>query len=82
MSRTHHGSKAPGFDYWSKRPHSGFGHGPDAKFACHKTERQIAARELRSAEVGERAADLADDRFDLFEGEQISRLYRDVGVLA
>ena len=42
MSRTKHGSKGPGYDYWSRRPHSGNGHGPEVKRLCHSVERQQA----------------------------------------
>lgn len=42
MSRTKRGSKGPGYDYWSRRPHSGNGHGPEVKRLCHSVERQQA----------------------------------------
>lgn len=40
MSRTKKGSKAPGYDYWSKRPFSGSGYGKSVKKWTHKAERQ------------------------------------------
>lgn len=40
MSRTYKGSKGGGFDFWSRRPHSGNGHGPEAKKQTKRTERQ------------------------------------------
>lgn len=39
MSRTIKGSKAAGYDYWSRRPYSGCGHGADIKRICHGIER-------------------------------------------
>lgn len=40
MSRTVKGGKAPGYDYWSKRPLSGSSPSPYAKKLTHKIERQ------------------------------------------
>lgn len=40
MSRTKRGGKAPGHEYWSKRPMSGSTPGRWAKVATHKIERQ------------------------------------------
>lgn len=40
MSRTIKGGKGPGYEFWSKRPHSGCGHGPIVKKLTHKSERQ------------------------------------------
>lgn len=41
MSRTQKGSKAPGYEYWGKRPGSGyFAPGKYAKRVTHKAERQ------------------------------------------
>ena len=39
MSRTKKGSKPFGYDYWSKRPYSGYGYGKDIKDMCHRAER-------------------------------------------
>ena len=49
MSRTIKGSKAPGFEYWSRRPHNKFGGavGPYGKKRTHKTERREAKSALR-----------------------------------
>ena len=47
MSRSIRGKKAAGYDYWSKRPHSGLGFGPDAKKRTHRTERQQGKSETR-----------------------------------
>ena len=47
MSRTVRGSKADGFDFWSRRPHSGNGFGPITKRLCHRTERLQGRDEVR-----------------------------------
>lgn len=44
MSRSKKGSKGPGYDYWSRRPGSGMGHGPDVKEVTHRAERQEAKK--------------------------------------
>lgn len=49
MAHTKTGSKAPGYEYWSRRPYN---HGPTsrtgryAKRICHRMERRIAQREV------------------------------------
>ena len=48
MNRTIKGSKGPGYDYWSRRPHSGRGHGAEVKRLCHSVERQQAKGESRA----------------------------------
>jgi hypothetical protein len=40
MSRTKKGSKAPGYEYWSKRPMSGCTPGSWVKKVVNKIERQ------------------------------------------
>lgn len=45
MSRTKKGSKGCGYDFWSRRPHSGNGHGRWVKLFCHRVERR-QSREL------------------------------------
>lgn len=40
MSRTIRGEKSGGYDFWSRRPHSGGGYGPGVKSLCHRVERQ------------------------------------------
>ena len=41
MSRSNRGSKAPGYDYWSRRPFStSYGYGPEIKNLCHRAERR------------------------------------------
>jgi hypothetical protein len=53
MSRTIHGHKPPGFDWWSRRPLSGKNCDGSARMnawwkrAVHKRERQAAVREIR-----------------------------------
>lgn len=47
MSRTIKGKKGAGYDYWSRRPHSGKGYGPDIKDASHRSERMKAKEETR-----------------------------------
>lgn len=48
MSRSIRGGKGPGFDFWSKRPHSGFtGYGKDARKKTVRTERQQGKTEAR-----------------------------------
>jgi len=49
MSRSIKGSKACGYDYWSRRPNSGNGHGREVKRICHGIER-AQERELISKE--------------------------------
>jgi hypothetical protein len=44
MSRTKHGSKAPGYEYWSKRPGSNSGGsvpGKVSKRFTHRAERRL-----------------------------------------
>ena len=41
MSRSRKGSKATGYDFWSKRPCSGLGYGPVVKDITHRVERRI-----------------------------------------
>lgn len=40
MSRTKKGAKGPGYEYWSKRPMSGWGPCKVVKKFTHKIERQ------------------------------------------
>lgn len=45
MSRTSKGKKAPGYEYWSRRPGSnkhGASPGPDSKRYTHRAERRQA----------------------------------------
>lgn len=55
MSRTNKGSKAPGHEFWSRRPYSGIGHGRVCKDICHGMERAqrkaLIAEELIEAET-------------------------------
>lgn len=46
MARTKKGSKASGYEYWSRRPYSGSSPGKIAKRICHQMERAIAKREI------------------------------------
>jgi hypothetical protein len=48
MSRTKKGGKAPGFEYWTKRPgnHWGAVPGPFTKRRTHKAERQAGKRDV------------------------------------
>lgn len=42
MSRTNKGSKPLGYDYWSKRPGSGWGYGKHIKDITHSRERMCS----------------------------------------
>lgn len=46
MSRSKHGSKGPGYDFWGKRPSSGCGHGKIVKKMTTRVERSRAKQEL------------------------------------
>lgn len=49
MSRTQHGSKGPGYDFWGRRIESGnCGHGRPVKTRTHRRERRRAKRLLAS----------------------------------
>ena len=50
MSRTTKGSKAPGYEYWSRRPGSGGCIGKDAKKIIHGIERARGKREAERPE--------------------------------
>lgn len=54
MSRTQHGSKGPGYDFWSRRPpNSGMqGHGKDAKQQTHRMERRENDRIVKKESEG------------------------------
>jgi hypothetical protein len=47
MARSIKGSKGSGYDYWSRRPHSGNGHGKIVKTFTHRVERQQAKEAVR-----------------------------------
>lgn len=51
MSRTRHGAKGPGYEYWASRPHSGEGLGKATKVATHKTERRLARYRLHLDQI-------------------------------
>ena len=42
MSRSRHNKTRRGYDYWSRRPHSGRGRGPDIKKMTHRKERAMS----------------------------------------
>ena len=48
MSRSKKGRKAPGYEYWSRRPFNRCGQtpGPFAKHRTHKAERQQGKRKI------------------------------------
>lgn len=51
MSRTRHQSKAPGYDYWSRRPYSRSGGaipGPFSKRMTHRLERLEGRQQARN----------------------------------
>ena len=51
MSRTKHGSKGPGYDFWGKRIESGdCGHGKEVKVRTHRRERKRDKRRLKEGE--------------------------------
>jgi len=39
MSRTRRGSRGPGYEYWSRRPCSGWNPGRETKMISHQIER-------------------------------------------
>ena len=45
MSRTKKGSKAPGWEFWSRRPQCG-GVGAESKRLCHRQERMQKKEQL------------------------------------
>lgn len=48
MSRTRHGSKGCGYDFWGKRALSGIcGYGPEVKRITHRIERARAKRAVK-----------------------------------
>lgn len=55
MSRTHKGSKGPGFDYWSRRAGNESkcnAPSPFAKLITHRKERRAASREAYMHKIG------------------------------
>ncbi len=52
MSRTKKGEKGPGYDYWTKRPYSYSGYGPDVKKMTKKKERAVAKQKLDKIKKG------------------------------
>lgn len=47
MSRSKHGSKSPGYDYWGPRPNSFWGgHSPFIKDRTHRKERRKSKEDL------------------------------------
>ena len=52
MSRTRKGKKAPGYEYWSRRPFNRCGQspGPFSKHRTHKAERKEGKRDVRDLE--------------------------------
>lgn len=48
MSRSRKGAKAPGWEYWSRRPMSGCAPSPENKKICHGIERSQAKAEVRN----------------------------------
>jgi hypothetical protein len=67
MSRTRTGSKGPGYEYWGRRPCSGFHAGKENKRHTHQIER---ARE--KALILDEIKEMEDDRDDdsLHPGQQ------------
>lgn len=67
MSRTRRGSKAPGHEYWSRRPGSQSTPGPESKRRTHRSERmqakQVVAQELDAT----LDTSLEDDDWYLFD---------------
>ncbi len=51
MSRTKTGSKAPGCEFWSRRPMSGATPNAETKRICHAMERAKGRESLRKALV-------------------------------
>lgn len=52
MSRTPKRGKGPGFDYWTRRPYSADGHGPEIKKMTKKKERAQAKQKLVRVKKG------------------------------
>lgn len=53
MSRSIKGKKSPGHDFWSKRPYSGAGYGPEVKKMTHKKERAQTKQKLHKIKKGQ-----------------------------
>lgn len=51
MSRTSHGSKGPGYEYWSRRPGDGWYPGKFTKRVTAKAERQQAKEEIENERI-------------------------------
>lgn len=62
MSRTIRGNKAPGYEFWSRRPESG-GVGPESKRICHGKERSQGRQELRR-----QVEELSDEEMGFLHG--------------
>ena len=52
MSRTRRGGKGPGYEYWGRRPCSGFNPGKESKTIMHQIER-AREKELVNDEIKE-----------------------------
>lgn len=52
MSRTKKGKKGPGYDYWTRRPYSSSGFGPEVKKMTKKKERAQAKQKLARVKKG------------------------------
>lgn len=59
MARSKKGAKSPGYDYWSRRPMSSHGFGPEVKDWTHRRER-IQAKEEVEAGIEEVAQQIKD----------------------
>jgi hypothetical protein len=76
MSRTRHGSKGPGYEYWASRLHrQGETPGRDTKVATHKKERRLARYQLHLDHIRCDPPDKGHDaRFLLAPGHDEKRL--------
>ena len=63
MSRTRRGGKGPGYEYWGRRPCSGFNPGKESKVIVHQIER-AREKELLLDETKEMEDEEDDDDAD------------------
>lgn len=64
MARSKKGAKPPGYDYWTKRPYSSHGFGPEVKKWTHRAER-IQSKEAVEAGI-EETAQLIKERIQAY----------------
>lgn len=76
MSRSHKGSKGPGYEYWSKRPCAGLTPGAETKRMTHKLERLEAKEEISNIIKEIIREEIAEpDYHDEIEGSLYCHIY-------